>query len=110
MSNDEEKNVVVNFLAGLGIGALIGAATALMLAPKSGAETRQDLVNASDELKTKANKVVQELTESSEELVKKSKELIETTKEKVQTAIESGKQAMARKKEEMCGEAGEAEG
>jgi gas vesicle protein len=101
MSNDrEDRSVVVNFLAGLGLGALIGAVTALMLAPKSGPETRQDIANAADDLKKKANKVVHDLSESSEELVKKSKELLETTKVKVQSAIDAGKQAMARRKEE----------
>jgi gas vesicle protein len=101
MSNDsEERSVVVNFLAGLGIGALIGAATALLLAPKAGPETRQDIANAAEDLKKKANKVVHDLSESSEELVKKSKELLDTTKVKVQSAIDAGKQAMARKKEE----------
>ncbi len=101
MSSDrEERSVVVNFLAGLGLGALIGAATALLLAPKSGPETRQDIANAAEELKKKADKVVHDLSESSEELVKKSKELLETTKVKVQSAIDAGKQAMARRKEE----------
>ncbi len=100
MSNDhDEKSVVVNFLAGLGLGALIGAATALLLAPKSGEETRQDIAGAADDLKKKANKVVHDLSESSEELVKKSRELLETTKVKVQSAIDAGKQAMACKKE-----------
>ncbi len=80
MSNNEEKNVVVNFLAGLGLGALVGAATALLLAPKPGTETRQDIANAADDLKNKANKVVQDLSESSDELVKKSKELLEKHK------------------------------
>ena len=101
MSNDhDEKSVVVNFLAGLGLGALIGAVTALMLAPKSGTETRQDIANAADDFKKKADKVVHDLSESSEELVKKSKELLATTKVKVQSAIDAGKQAMARRKEE----------
>ena len=99
-SDREEKNVVINFLAGLGLGALIGAATALMLAPKAGSETRQDIASAADDLRKKANKVVQDLSESSDDLVKKSKELLETTKVKVQSAIDAGKQAMARKKEE----------
>jgi len=103
--NHEDKNVVVNFLAGLGLGALIGAATALLLAPKSGPETRQDIASAADDLRKKANKVAHDLSESSEELVKKSKELLETTKVKVQSAIDAGKQAMVRKKEEGAEEA-----
>lgn len=98
--NNEEKSVVVNFLAGLGLGALIGAATALLLAPKSGEETRQDIATKADDLREKANKVVHDLSESSEELVKKSKELLETTKVKMQSAIDAGKQAMVRKNEE----------
>ncbi|MCX8053023.1 MAG: YtxH domain-containing protein, partial [Armatimonadetes bacterium] len=80
--------------------AIIGAVTALLLAPKSGSETRQDIATAAEELKKKANKVGQDLSESSEELVKKSKELLETTKVKVQSAIDAGKQAMARRKGE----------
>ncbi len=103
MSNqeDEGKSVVLNFLAGLGLGALIGAATALLIAPKSGDETRQDIKNATDDIKSKAGKVMQDLSDSSEELVKKSKEILESTKEKVQSAVEASKQAMARKKSEI---------
>lgn len=37
------KRPSVTFLAGLGIGVAIGAAAALLLAPRSGAETRQAL-------------------------------------------------------------------
>lgn len=108
-NNQEDKNVAVNFLAGLGLGALIGAATALLLAPKPGTETRQDLANAADDIRAKANKVVQDLSESSDELVKKSRELLDATKTKVQSAIDAGKQAMARKQEEMASEATEEE-
>ena len=101
MSSDRgEKNVAVNFLAGLGLGALVGAAAALLLAPKSGEDTRKDIGNVADDLRSKASKVVEDLSESSEELVKKSKELLESTKQRVQTAVEAGKQAMTRKKDE----------
>lgn len=103
-NSHEEKNVAVNFLAGLGVGALIGAATALLLAPKSGPETREDLAHAADDLKVKADKVVHDLSESSEELMKKSKELLEVTKTKVQSAIDAGKQAMVHKQEEVIEE------
>lgn len=109
MARDEEKGVGLHFLAGIGLGALVGAVAALLLAPKSGAETRQDISNAADELREKANKMVQDLSQSSEELVKKSRELIEATKERVQGAVEAGKQAVARKRGEMAGESEESE-
>jgi len=104
-NNGEERSVVLNFLAGLGLGALIGAAAALLVAPKSGTETRDELKSAADDLRQKANKVVHDLSESSDELLKKSKEILDTTKEKVQGAIEAGRTAMARKKEDIEGEA-----
>jgi gas vesicle protein len=108
-NNQDDKNVAVNFLAGLGLGALIGAATALLLAPKSGTETRQDLANAADDIKAKMNKLVQDVSESSEEAIRKSRELLEATKTKVQSAIDAGKQAMARKQEELASEETEEE-
>lgn len=39
-----------NFLKGLIIGGLIGAVAALLLAPKSGRETRADICNKTEEL------------------------------------------------------------
>ncbi len=102
--DSEDKSMVLNFLAGLGLGALIGAVTALLLAPQSGKETRDDLREAAEELKMKANKVVQDLSESSEELVKKTKEALQATKEKVGSAIETGKQVFKKNKEEMAEE------
>lgn len=97
--NTSEKNVALNFLAGMGVGALVGAVTALLLAPKSGKETRDDIKVAADDLKKKAEKAMHELSESGDDLVKKSKEILETTKVKVQQAIDAGKQAVAKDQE-----------
>jgi gas vesicle protein len=99
--NREEKGVFINFLAGMGLGALIGALTALLVAPKSGSETRDDIKHVKDDICDKAGKIVHDLSESSEELVKKSKELLESTRDKVMSAVDAGKQAMISKKE--CG-------
>lgn len=108
MRNDqEEKGVALNFLAGMGLGALIGAATALLLAPKSGNETRQDIMNATEDMRSKASKAVHEISQSSEELVKRSRELLESTKGRVQHAVESGRQAMQSKQEQISEEAEE---
>ncbi len=106
MSNEhDEKSVVLNFLAGMGLGALIGAVAALLLAPKSGSETRQDIVSATEDFRVKANKAVNDISQSSEELVKKSKDLLESTKERVQQAVDAGKQAISSKKEQMSEDA-----
>ena len=103
--NGDDRNVALNFLAGMGVGALIGAVAALLLAPKSGRETRDDIKGAADDLKTKADKVMHDISESSEELVKRSKEILESTKSKVQQAIETGKQTVSRRKDSSGDEA-----
>lgn len=62
-SNNGDKNVLLYFLAGVGVGALIGAAAGLLLAPKPGAETRQDLARKYDELKNKVTDWMRERKE-----------------------------------------------
>jgi YtxH-like protein len=40
---EAENNWLLHGLAGFGIGCVVGAAAAMLLAPKSGAELREDL-------------------------------------------------------------------
>ena len=100
MSNDEEKSILLSVLAGIGLGAIIGAAAGLLFAPKTGTETREEIKKAADDLKSRAEEVVGELSTSADELVQKTRGLIDSTKSKVQEAIECGKQAMAERKKE----------
>jgi len=61
MSNDNnENNVVLYMLAGVGLGAIIGAAAGLLFAPKSGAETRDELAHKIKELKGKTDEWISE--------------------------------------------------
>lgn len=53
LNEDNEKNVLVSVLAGIGIGVLVGAVAGLLLAPKSGQETRDDLGKTMNELSDK---------------------------------------------------------
>ena len=53
MSQSEDNNVLVYLLAGFGLGALIGAIAGLLFAPKSGAETREELATKLKDLKQK---------------------------------------------------------
>jgi gas vesicle protein len=50
---NDEKNTMLYFLAGVGVGALIGAAAGLLLAPKPGAETRAELGEKFEDLRSK---------------------------------------------------------
>jgi len=54
------------FLAGFVIGGLVGAATALILAPQSGEETRGKLVSKSNELRQASGERVQHYREAAE--------------------------------------------
>jgi gas vesicle protein len=60
MSDYEEKNVMLYMLAGVGLGAIIGAAAGLLFAPKAGTETREDIANKLKELKGKTEEWINE--------------------------------------------------
>lgn len=78
-SNDENRGVLVSVLAGIGIGVLVGAVAGLLLAPKSGEETRDDLSKALNDLsdkvtdlgKTVGNKVTSAVDRTRAQVVQK---------------------------------------
>lgn len=59
-SDQDDKNVLLYMLAGVGLGALIGAAAGLLFAPKAGTEIRGDLADKFKELKGKTEEWVAE--------------------------------------------------
>jgi len=79
MGNSEDRNVLVSVLAGIGIGVLVGAVAGLLLAPKSGEETRDDLGKSLNELSDKVT------------------ELGRTVSTKVTSAVERTRAQMAQK-------------
>lgn len=60
MSDNDDKNVLLYMLAGVGLGALIGAAAGLLFAPKAGSEFREDIADKFKELKGKTEEWIQE--------------------------------------------------
>lgn len=69
------------YLAGFLIGGLVGAATALLLAPQSGVETRALIRDKSIELKDKA-------ADSAEEALNKATKAMEDTRNKLVTVVD----------------------
>jgi len=60
MHDNDEKGTMLYFLAGVGVGALIGAAAGILLAPKPGTETREELSHKFEDLKGRVNDWVRE--------------------------------------------------
>jgi gas vesicle protein len=96
----EQNSGITYFVVGLGIGVAVG----LLMAPRSGEETRQFLRTKADEgtdyLRTKADEGKEfvrrrstELRESASDLIDRSKEAIARQKEQLAMAVEAGKQA-----------------
>lgn len=64
--SDNNSNDLGAFLAGFVIGGLVGAATAIILTPQSGEETRAKIANKSNELLQSGGARVQQVRESAE--------------------------------------------
>lgn len=78
------------FLAGFVIGGLVGAATALILAPQSGEETRAQIAHKSDELRRASEERVHHYRELADQVAHEYRgragELITDTRDRVQEA------------------------
>ena len=96
----EQNNGISYFIVGLGIGVAVG----LLMAPRSGQETRQMLLEKAGEgkdyLKSKADESKEyvrrrgtEIRESAADLIDRSKDAITRQKEQLAMAVEAGKQA-----------------
>jgi gas vesicle protein len=92
VGNSNGGSKVSYFLAGLGIGALVG----ILFAPKSGEETREYLTAKADEGRDYAQRKARELRERAEDLIERSKEIMDRQKEGVAAAVEAGKDAYRR--------------
>ncbi len=81
------------FFAGFLTGGIIGAALALMFAPRPGEETREILLEKSSELRTKAQELSAKAKESADDLLEIGKTVIEEQRARVEEAIQAGKEA-----------------
>ncbi|WP_263411342.1 YtxH domain-containing protein [Terriglobus tenax] len=85
--NENGSNGIGWFLAGLGIGALVG----VLYAPKSGKETREELVLSAKEARDKANQYVEKGKEQLDEYVDRSRQYYERGRNQWTEYVEKGK-------------------
>jgi gas vesicle protein len=116
MNRDNSASLFVAFLS----GAMVGAAAALLLAPRSGKETRKLLVDYGcdlkdklpEELRKRADATIEQghhLVERGQEMIKRGhdivtegKEYIDEKKRILNAAIEAGRAAMEQEKQNLA--------
>jgi gas vesicle protein len=81
------------------IGGLIGAGVALLLAPKSGTETRQKIKDLAEEVKGKAEHYVEQAKGKVSSALEKGKETYEEKKSTILAAVDAGKEAYQKERE-----------
>ncbi len=84
-----DKNGFSSFLLGLGVGVGIG----MLLAPKSGAETREFIKNKAGEGADYLKQRSGDIRQTASEWVDKGKEAINRQRENLNDAMEAGRQA-----------------
>jgi gas vesicle protein len=87
--SDNDSSSIGWFLAGLGLGALVG----VLYAPKSGKETRETILQTANEGRDYLSKSTQDLKNQADQWVQKGKETISRSKEQISSAVEAGRQA-----------------
>ena len=119
MSNNNDSDIGA-FLTGFVIGGLVGAAVALILAPQSGAETREQIRQkgielreqgeeslaeararaeaAAAEARARAEKMAAEAKSRAEELTRQGRVVLEEQRTKLHDVVEAGKKAVAGRK------------
>lgn len=85
------------FVAGIGIGALMG----ILFAPRSGAETREYLRSRADEGRDPLMRQAKELSQRAGNVVDRGKEFIRRQYDSVGAAIEAGKRVYWQEKQKL---------
>lgn len=81
------------------LGAMIGAATALLLAPRSGAETRKLIITKAREGADIVAARTKAVAGKTSDYVEKGKELLQQQRDQLSAALEAGKRAYNEEKE-----------
>ena len=99
--SDSPSPVWGSILAGAVIGLVVGGGLALLFAPKAGPDLRADFGTTVEDLKDKAEQVIDDLQASTSDLVARSRTLLEETRENLARSVEAGKDAYIQKKDEL---------
>lgn len=102
---DEERgtsvgSILVSFLA----GAAIGSGLALLFAPKSGRELREQIRDLTDDAVDKIKEYSIDAQEKIKSTYEEGRELVREKKSLISSAIEAGKEAIGKERERLTEE------
>ena len=90
----DDRNDAAGYLGWFFLGGLIGAASALLLAPKTGREMRDQLLEQSNEFARRAQAMATDAQGRAGNWLDKSREVFEEQTQRLMSAFEAGKDAM----------------
>jgi gas vesicle protein len=90
----DDRNDAAGYLGWFFLGGLIGAASALLLAPKTGREMRDQLLEHSNEFARRAQAMATDAQDRAGNWLDKSREVFEEQTQRLMSAFEAGKDAM----------------
>jgi gas vesicle protein len=90
----DDRNDAAGYLGWFFLGGLIGAASALLLAPKAGREFRDQLMERGGEFARRAQEMATDAQGRAGDWLDKSRELFEEQTQRLMSAFEAGKDAM----------------
>jgi gas vesicle protein len=90
----ERRSEAMEHLGWFLLGAVAGAAAALLLAPRSGRETLDALADKGTELAQKARDLASDAQGRAGEWIDKSREMLDEKTRRLRSAVEAGTQAM----------------
>lgn len=96
-----ERGEASGFLAGFVVGALIGVASAILFAPRSGEETRAKIRERSIELQHQADELSAEARKRAAGISAQTKEKAASVQAKVKQAVDEGRSVAGERKEEL---------
>ena len=85
-------------------GGLVGAAVALMLAPKSGRNSREQVRGYARRAEEQVQELAEKATDLMDQAVDKGHEFVQEKKMVLAEAVEAGRTAMHRERERLSGE------
>ena len=103
MSDDRGSSAATVMLAFLG-GAAIGAVAALLLAPQTGRESREQLRGYARRAEDNLRDMASRAGDAVEEVVEEGKEFVDSKKAVLREAFDVGREAMKRERDRLRGE------